>query len=550
MKNLKQILERIDGRGYKAYKDIQGKHDFPDFRLLVDNVQSDPFAPPSRVRAVMPWKEADLPEHALEGEPRRRAARDYLARVFSRVLGKDRDLRIDAGNQTVLDRTACLFTPDGLEMRFTAALPARGRTILGRKAQDLFLDRVPAALRAATGKQLDPQPLRRHCDVVEDQAALRDQLQALGLVGFVADGSVLPRRSGVDDRPLEDAVAMSAPQSLSVTLETPHSGEISGLGVPRGVTLVVGGGFHGKSTLLKALESGVYDHIPGDGRERVVTDPAAVKIRAEDGRAVHGVDLSPFISSLPYGKPTTDFSTELASGSTSQAASLQEALEMRAGVLLVDEDTSATNFMIRDQRMQKLVASQEEPITPFVDRIRELRDRLEVSTVLVMGGSGDYFDHADTVIQMHEYRPRDVTGRAREIAREFATGRVEELDKPLEFPRPRRLQPRSLDPHSKPGKRRVKADGVDALVFGRDEVDLRALEQIADSSQVRTVGVLLARLGEAGKPVDDPYAALAEMVDQGWERLAFHPDGDLARPRLQEVMAVLNRLRSAVLRRS
>ncbi len=548
MQKLREILDRIDGRGYKAYKDLQGGYSFGEFRLLVDYVQGDPYAPPSRVRAVVPWETAGLPEHALQGEARKVAARDFLARAFSRAVQGERDIRIDAGKQTVLDRTACLFTPDGVELRFTVTLPARGRTILGRQAARLLMEAVPEAVSAVTVRRLDLKALKLHCDVTQDQQSLRDQLDEMDLAAFLADGSILPRRSGVDDRPLQDAVELSSPDTLQVTLHAPNAGDLSGLGIPLGVSLIVGGGFHGKSTLLKAVEAGVYDHIPGDGRERVVSNALALKIRAEDGRVVHSVDLSPFISELPYGKSTRDFSTDLASGSTSQAASLQEALEMGASVLLVDEDTSATNFMIRDQRMQKLVAGDEEPITPFVDRIRELRDGLGISTVLVMGGSGDYFDHADTVIQMHEYKPRDVTASAREIASTWATGRVQEPGSALGRPKPRSLDASRLNPCRKPGKRVIKPDGLDALLFGRYEVDLRALEQLADPSQVRAIGVILARLAENGQVIQDPAARIRRMLENDLPRLAFAPDGDLARPRPLEAMAVLNRLRSAHLR--
>ena len=153
-------------------------------------------------------------------------------------------------------------------------------------------------------------------------------------------------------------------------------------GFPQGITLIVGGGFHGKSTLLNALEAGVYNHKPNDGRELVITDPDVVKIRAEDGRSVSGVDISPFINNLPFGQETTQFSTENASGSTSQAANIMEALECEELLrMLVDEDTAATNFMIRDQRMQQLIAKDKEPITPFIDRVRQLYNEHNVSTI-------------------------------------------------------------------------------------------------------------------------------------------------------------------------
>lgn len=548
MQKLQAALQRIDGKGYKAYRDIEGEYAFDTFTLLVDHVQADPYAAPSRLRVILPYDVAGLPGDCVTGE-RARAARDYLARCFRRAVRDERAMAIDAGAQTVLDRTAVLFTDAGVEVRFTLGLPARGRTILARQAATLLCRRLPEAVAALRPEQRDDTTLARHCDTVEDQVALRSQLAERGLVAFVADGAVLPRRSGVDDRPLEEAIAFEAPDALAVTLEAPHAGPVRGLAIGSGITLIVGGGFHGKSTLLRALELGVYDHVPGDGRERVVTEPSAVKIRAEDGRAVHSLDLSPFINHLPYGKSTEAFDTALASGSTSQAAALQEALELGAGSLLVDEDTSATNFMIRDERMQALVAKRDEPITPFVDRIRELRDRLGVATVLVMGGSGDYFAHADSVIQMHDYLPRDVTAEAHRIADGHAGQRREEGERDLAAPRPRVLQPRSLDPRTGKGKPRVKVRGVDTLVYGEDEVDLRAVEQLVDPSQVRGVARILARLSEFDEAwLSAPAKAVARLLASDWTGLAVRPDGDLARPRTAEVMAALNRLRGVRLR--
>ncbi len=550
MRELESLLPRIDGRGYKAYKDLQERtFHFPDFDLVVDHVQGDPYAAPSRMRALVPLATAALPDGALASAPRRRATRDFLARAFRAAAGGERNLGIDAGRQAVLERSCCVLTDDRLELRVTVDLPARGRRILGRAARDLLCHRLPETVsRAALARNLDLEALERHCAVVEDQVALRHTLRERDLVAFVADGSVLPRRSGVDDRPRDDAVPFSSPESLRVTLEAPNAGQVSGMGIPRGITLVVGGGFHGKSTLLRALETGVYDHVPGDGRERVVTEPTAAKIRAEDGRAVTGVDISPFIGALPDGTDTTTFTTGLASGSTSQAAAVVEALEAGARLLLLDEDTCATNFMIRDERMQALVAKASEPITPFLDRVAELRDALGVSTILVMGGSGDYFDPADTVLQMDAYRPLDVTAAAHDVASRHRTGRRAEHGEPLSAPHRRRVEPASLDPCRKPGRVKVQARGTDTLVFGRGEVDVRAVEQLVDPSQVRSIGWLLARLSRLDAPVvaaDEIASRLERLADADWDRLSGRPDGDLALPRLQEVMAALNRLRGA-----
>jgi predicted ABC-class ATPase len=550
VKHLESTLLRIDGRGYKAYKEIQGRtFSYPDFELRVEHVQGDPYAAPSRLRALIPIAKTGIPESALKNPPRRRATRDFLARRFRTAARARQEISIDAGRQTVLDRSACLLEDDLIDLRFRVDLPGAGRRILGRKAASLLVDALPDLVGAATGPgHLDRAALERHAAVIEDQEALRAALPDAGLVAFVGNGSVLPRRSGIDDRPLDQAVVFESPPSLEITLMAPNAGAVRGMGIPRGITLIVGGGYHGKSTLLRALETGIWDHLPGDGREQAVADPGAVKIRAEDGRAAHALDISPFISHLPGGHSTDAFSTELASGSTSQAAALVEALETGASCLLLDEDTSATNFMIRDRRMQELVAKRSEPITPFVDRVRELRDDLGVSTLLVMGGSGDYFDHADLVIQMDGYRARDVTSSARQIAASHVTGRQEERESDISQARPRVLDSRSIEPVRSRGRWKVQVRGVDTLVIGRSEIDLRAIE-LEDPSQLRAAGWILARLSEHGEVHCEPLPLILDMLgrlrDGEWNWLSGRPDGDLAAPRAHEVMAALNRLRSA-----
>jgi predicted ABC-class ATPase len=551
VKSLESILHRIDGRGYKAYKEIQDRSfSYPGFELVVDHVQGDPYAAPSRFRALIPIAKTAVPSSALASQSRMQATRDFLARAFRDAARQHQELTIDAGRQTVLDRSACLIDGDTVDLRFRIDLPGAGRRILGRRAATLLVADLPQVIDQSMGsKHLDLRRLERHAAAVEDQQALRGALDAAELVAFVGNGASLPRRSGIDDRPLVDAVVFESPPSLEVTLTAPNAGDVRGMGVPRGITLIVGGGYHGKSTLLRALETGVYDHIPGDGREWVVSVPGAVKIRAEDGRAVHAVDISPFISHLPGGHGTASFSTELASGSTSQATALVEALETGAPCLLLDEDTSATNFMIRDRRMQELVAKTSEPITPFVDRIRELRDELGVSTLLVMGGSGDYFDHADLVIQMDSYRPLDVTDAAQKIAAVHHTGRREERESDLAAAAPRRLEPRSVNPERRRGRWKIQARGIDALVLGRSEIDLRAVEQIEDPSQLRAIGWILGRLSELDEDECEPLPLIDRMLDRleegDWQWLSGRPDGDLAAPRAHEVMAALNRLRDA-----
>lgn len=573
--DLRKTLARIDGRGYKAYKDIQGSYAYPQFTLFVDYVQGDPFASPSKIRVRVPSAASQIPPDLFSSRVRRIALQDFFIRGVhqtirqvcqgSRGIGKSGMIAIDVGGQEVLERTAMVVTAQWIEARLSLGLPAQGRTVLGRQAEVMLCQEVPRiAEQALQWKHVDQDRALTFVDCVDNQEAVRAQLDASGLVAFIADEAMLPRASGASDRPLsgENAKPFTVPDSLRVSLPIPHpvsqngrtTQSLTGLGIPKGITLIVGGGYHGKSTLLRALERGVYAHVPDDGREYVVTTDHAVKIRAEDGRRIERVNISGFIDNLPYGQETVRFSTDNASGSTSQAASILEAVEAGATALLLDEDTSATNFMVRDARMQALVHKEHEPITPFVDRVRELYEQQGVSTVLVMGGCGDYFDVADTVIMMQDYQPVDVTERAQRVAREFQTQRTIERTASLAKTEPRIPLRDSLDPSR--GHREVKIDAksVDAIVFGHEVIDVSGIEQLVDVSQTRAVGFALhlasrrfldGQLGvnavvqsvirlltESGLDVLDPF------------RKDDHHPGNFARPRALEISAALNRLRT------
>jgi len=510
--------------------------------LCVDRVQGDPFAAPSRIR-VFVGTGLDTP---ITRDPvRRMAAEDWLLRHFASDLhstaqGSGRSGRIDIyrPGPEVLERSALRLHSDGTaEVRFAVGLPARGRRILGRQAIRLLLEDVPRAARRLVVE--DRQALHIHIESVVHQRALRRALSAQGLVAFIANGAILPRASGVDQRPLADAVPFQSPPSMEITLEG-----VRGMGIPEGVALLVGGGFHGKSTVLQALQRGHLDHVPGDGREQVVSHPDTVKIRAEDGRRVCGVDISAFLRNLPGGRPTRPFHTEDASGSTSQAASLVEAMESGARFLLLDEDTSATNLLVRDERMRQLIPADREPITPLVERVRELSESHGISTLLVIGGVGDYLGVADRVIAMNQYIPEDVTTRAHALA----TARPEPAN-PFTPPPTRVPEPRGLAP----GKIRVR-DGR-AIGYGDAEIDLTSVEQVLDRAHAytlaRALAFLHAELVDGRRTLAQLLAGLEAILDdEGVEALSPHayPDGGLVRPRRHEVAAALNRLRTLRLR--
>ncbi|EOV0859992.1 P-loop domain-containing protein [Vibrio parahaemolyticus] len=545
MDQLTATLKKIEKQNYRAYQQIKGQYDFTDFTLFIDHVQGDPYASASRFRATRAWSLTGLEWLKEESLAFQRAARDFIARSFEQFAKQENTVSIALNGQTVLDNTAVLFTEEGIELRFRVNLPAEGRSVLGKKANNILTFHLPKFIRRATlERELDKEAMVKHCQVVEDQSALREQLEAHNLVAFVANGSVLPRIAGNCDLPMKEAVEFTAPESLQVTLHAPNKGYVTGLGIPKGITLIVGGGFHGKSTLLNAIERSIYDHIPGDGREYIVTDQKAMKIRAEDGRCVHHLNLSNYINHLPMGKDTADFSTQDASGSTSQAAWLQESIEAGATSLLIDEDTSATNFMIRDERMQALVAKGDEPITPLVDRIGQLRDELDISTIIVMGGSGDYLDVANTVIQMHDYQAVDVTEKAKQVIAQHPTQRHNESEENLQTFRPRALNRVALMNILTDGKFRVSAKGKDSLRFGKEFTDLSALEQIESADEVNAIGWLWFQLAQLPGWCNNPAKEIEEMLSGEWHA-SLPKQGDLAKPRTLDVMAALNRMRKS-----
>ncbi|MGL5079863.1 MAG: ABC-ATPase domain-containing protein, partial [Microcoleaceae cyanobacterium] len=602
---LRQKLLDLDNDSYKAYKDILGSYDFQDFTLIVDYVQGDPFAAPSKLRVQLPPNISGFPPELYSTSIREIALRDYLIRQFDQVArdisnrrgtGKSGMILITQIGQEVLERSAANFLfiappapkvtggnpalqrarpmpsnkAKGVELRFFVGLPATGRLIRGRQAASMICDDIPAIVeRALTYKNLDAEACKRHVEAIEDAEWLRQQLGERDLVAFIPNGAILPRRSGVDPRPLESSAAIpfKSPESLQVEFECPNAGTITGMGIPKGITLIVGGGYHGKSTLLKAIELGVYNHVPGDGREQVVTHPTAVKIRAEDGRSIAGVDISPFINQLPQGRSTTEFSTENASGSTSQAANIMEALEALAlpgensetpplaPVLLVDEDTAATNFMIRDRRMQALIAKAQEPITPFIDKVRQLYSDYSVSTILVMGGSGDYFDVADTVIGMENFQPVDLTEQAKAIASEYATGRTLEGGEAFGTIQPRIPLPDGLDPSQGRKDVRVKVRDVDEVVFGSEDIDLSGVDQIVSPDQLQAIAAAMVyarRQHIDGKTFLPTILdrVMAEIAAKGLDVLTQFPQGDLAMFRRFEFAAAINRIRTLEVRQT
>ncbi|MCI9013215.1 MAG: ABC-ATPase domain-containing protein [Lachnospiraceae bacterium] len=559
---LRNKLRSIDHKGYPAYKDLKGQYNFGDYVLSIDHVQGDPFASPSRLSVRVEKAKAGFPAAYYDTKAKRITLQDHLTRLFGRQVaggsfqakgsGKSGLLSVSRCGQQVLERTAMRVKDGDLILRFEAGFPANGRTINARELEKMLFDILPDCVRRSLyyGK-IDKEKLRQAICLCEDQQYIRQCLTERKLCAFIADGSVLPRESGVSERPMKNGVPFRSPESLRITLDLPNKGAVSGMGIPQGITLFVGGGYHGKSTILQALQNGVYDHIAGDGRELVITDASAFKLRAEDGRSVTGVDISPFIKNLPNRKDTVHFSTEDASGSTSQAANLMEALESGSSLILIDEDTSATNFMVRDRLMAQVITPGEEPITPFISRVRGMYEDLGVSSVIVAGSSGAFFHMADTIIQMKEYVPIDITQKAKEAAAACEDMGAEDADDARKFPPFNRKRCPGPDMALRKEDRiKMKAMGISEISICKENVELRYLEQLKDQEQSMALAYLLKyaqlKMMDGRKDLRQIGDLLEEQLDgSGLESLFERGDvsSQLARPRKQEILACINRYR-------
>ena len=578
MKNseeLRQQLRSINRKSYPAYKGLKGLYHFGNYILSIDHVQGDPFASPSHVSIQISHRDAGFPVEYYKDTLTGTTLCDYLTRQFEKQVsqysfrakgsGKSGLLTVSHCGQEILSRTACEITEKGITARFFVGFPANGRTINATELEKILFDFLPVCIQKSFFySSFDAKELQNYIELAEDQEFIRQTLPAKNLCAFIADGSILPRESGISSRPMKASVPFTSPDSLRISINLPHKGKITGMGIPKGITLIVGGGYHGKSTLLNALELGVYNHIPGDGREYVITDATAVKLRSEDGRFIKDVDISMFINDLPNKKDTRCFSTLDASGSTSQAAGIVESMEAGSHLFLLDEDTSATNFMVRDAFMQQVIQREKEPITPFLERAEDLYKKAGISTILVAGSSGAFFHIADTIIQMDNYVPKDITASVKKLCSQYPLPAVSVTD--FQLPHSHRIMSRPAESskrlihnsrgnHSdsgaaKPERLKTRISGTDGLSLGRQEIDLRYTEQLIDAEQTAALGLLLKY---AVEHLADGRRTLPEIVQFLWKNLSLHGlsfftenqkiSCGYATPRIQEIYACLNRYR-------
>ena len=560
---LKQKLIAIDKKDYGNYQSLLGSYGFSLYKLIIQQIPKDPYAPSHTglYRIQVQRNDERIINLKIDSKVQLVAFADYLARNFYdaserisegiRGTGFSGLITINQPGQAILERNNVVITDELIEVRCFIGLPGEGRIITADIAEHMLLTELPEIVETSLlKKNIDLDALQKHIKTAEDADYLRNKLDSLGLIAFIANDSILPRESGSSDKPMFDehaVVPFIAPESSSLEIELPYAGCIKGLAIKKGVTLITGGGYHGKSTLLNALETGIYNHIPDDGREYCVSSNKTAKVRAYSGRRVIKTDISLFINNLPFDQDTTSFSTENASGSTSQAVNIVEAIEVGAEILLMDEDACATNFMIRDSKMQQLVNKADEPITTFIDKVKQLYLEKDISTILVLGGVGDYFDVSDQVIQMIDYQPFDVTDRAHQIAADSPIKRlIESEDNPMHI-HERIPLANSIVPINAHGKFSIYAKEVHRLYFGENVIDLTDVEQLIELSQTKALGYAI----EYAKKYMDDVKTLREVIERvvfdieekGLDVISDKISGHFAYFRTFELAFAMNRLK-------
>lgn len=571
MKALYQKIRTLNGKNYGLYKSLADKPwDFGDFVLDFLHVQGDPFAPASRV--VVRAKLSALgyaPEWGSDFE-HRLALSDFLYRRLGRLVqerypGKDAAVVFNTAGPEMLVRNSLWIDNGELRACLQVRLPGEGRKIQAEEAAEILTMVLPDLVSAGLYCDKAALPaLQEYYRVLAERKAILAELDARGLCAFVPDGAVLPRASGLSEMPLEGAVKFEAPEEMAVTLSV-CGREIRGMGIPKGITVITGGAFHGKSTLLQALIRAVFPHVPGDGREGIVVDETALRVGVEDGRSVRGTDLSMFVRDLPGGIGTKDFNTLSASGSTSEAANLLEAMEAGARTFFIDEDSSAVNFLIRDVRVRKLLGDEREPLIPLTDRIRGLASA-GMSFVLVAGACGDYLDIADNIIVMANYRAECAkftacAGQGRSKPAEAVPAAAPSAPAAMPTTRPfaAYMQPlqKSVRPASAVERQvKVKLSGDFLLQIGFLVADTSRLLTLVDKQQRLGAGFMMLNMlqnaasnsdGEAGVAGESVAAVAQKLCDSirnvGFRNLPQGMSREMSLPRAVDIACVAFRLR-------
>ncbi len=541
-----RITLSLDGSGYKEYKKLYNYEvDHGIYKIRFTRIQGDPFAPPSIIEATAELDNLPEPVQSLLKDQRNTVpVTDYLTRKLHTILAEESShcgtgnsclLGIPRPSPRILYRSSVTLEGKLLKTRFYIGLPALGRRIAGVKAARMLGKVIPRILDRYTDSMRREELVERHVRIYAIQEYIRGWLAENGYLSFIGEGSVIPRESSFSEKPLPQAVPFKPPGGLEGRICGDY-GCFRGMLLPEGVNIIVGGAFHGKTTLLKGILEGVYDHVEGDGRELVVSRADTFMVEAEEGRIVSCVDISRMISYLPGGGSVECFSTLDASGSTSMAASISEALEAGVRHILFDEDTSATNLLYRDERMEELIP--EDPITPLSRSIRVFTDLHNVSFTAIATASSAFLDLADTVVKMKEYKPYSLKTPSENMTPRF--GRAESPVGQRTYKGVRGLV-------------KVKQQGYKLILHyerNRYEIDASRNPRIVEAGQVKLIAGALMKYKQLGKPVS--VASLARMFEEDYRGSAFRSfyptiPPDLTETRGLDFVWVVNRLYSTII---
>ena len=546
MYELDELLRRTDGKRYSVYKKLRELIiDYGNAEAVFTKVQGDPHAPPSVIEIVIPSRAHKLSKTLFKQEyyiP----LTDYISRALYRITkklskrcgsGYSCYIGIPRPGPWILKRSCAEIKDRDIVLRIYIGLPARGRRILGDRARKLLLESIPKIINTIISLRNNEEEIEKHIECYLDQEYLRQWLYENNYAFFIADRSILPRESSISEKPMANAIPFKSPKSFKVAVKLPSGKLVTGMAMPMGVILITGGGYHGKTTLLEAIQEGIYNHIKGDGREYIVSRKYTIMVRAEDGRIVSSVDISSFIEQLPMNSDTIKYSSLDASGSTSMAASINEAIEAGAELILIDEDTSATNLLFKDNVMAKIITK--EPIRPLCLQVRDLVRKTKASVIIVASASSSFLGVADKIILMEDYIPRDITPKVKENVPHKI-----ELDYKL---------PKNRIFHGIKGLRRIRAKGykiaaeyIDGVKF---ELDLSYYPRIVEKGQVKFIAHIVEKISQLKRPmsIHELINYINKLIyEKGFSGFVHPVPPDLTIVDGFDVIWVLNRLYNTV----
>ncbi len=424
-------------------------------------------------------------------------AEDYILRELSPIVneyGKSMcneskeiraqgDIRMQSVNNKIVRRTGVLYNNGKFVLKMWCRFPLIGvAAVSGKKSCRLITELLK--LLDVWVENFDVNRLYKKSQIYINQCEIRKYLKDNDYVCFIKNGSILPREKE-NNVSKTDATPFQAPSTMEYTIKL-KSGEIlTGMVIAKGLTVITGGGYSGKTTIIDAIESGIYNHVEGDGREYVITEETALKVYAEDGRVVNNLDMSPFFKQEISEESIEDFSTEHASGSVSQAANIIEAVYAGSKLLLIDEDKSATNFMVRDKIMRKIINN--EPIIPLTDRIDELTKKMNIAVIMVIGAISEYFNYADKILLTEDYKLYDISDNVEK------TDKIHIDDGICNWTKDRKIKSR-IGSMENCFFRTVHAENNRKIVLDNYTADVMSLTTITTNEQLNSLAFVMEKL--------------------------------------------------------